>query len=194
MANIQGTIDEMFKKKEEQNKANQAVIDSVMGRKQFEHDALIAKNKEEIQHAEIIQDLFKDEKFTEEEQSYYESPYFKNYIELIKMLDTSIQNACNIMHQKYDENNFYYKNAFYKPINNSMVIRNIGFPVPEKFLNKLGYLIEKKTNETLQIDDCECDVSIVAVEYAKKDNMVKRINGYQITTTVKEKIKENMKK
>lgn len=187
-------LDKLIKEEAEKAKQNKELADKILGESMQTSNALI----EEVKKQQIINELIASEELTEEEKNYCQSPYFQNYLQFIKDgIDVVAKNIQNDIIVRYNYNNCYFKNPFYKEIETKQLLYNIGFPVPAKFIDKIGMLIvgkldEMKLEELLGVD---CEISITSHEYEasveknsnlKSGNVIKKSDSYIVTVKAKQ--------
>ena len=147
------------------------------------------------QNTDLIKDIIaKKQEYTEEEIKYMDSPYYTNLSNLINNIDSVAQAfAHNIMYNVMQKQ-FLDKNVNYFGIN------NIGFPVPDKFLNQLKLSLKMKLEQFIQIDGWgDINIDIKPIQYSNRygstiytsENMYKKVDCYNIEISIN-KIKKDI--
>lgn len=189
---VQGKINSLFEEKEKTDRANQILANQILGEKVEANSSLI----EEVKKQQKMDGMFDITSFTSEELAYYQSPYFENYKKLMTdIIDDSVDNIYNTLVQIYNYNIYYYKNAFMKPIEDRRIIKGIGYPIPVKFINQLGYIIDKKMNENINLSDIECNIEIMPCQYLndENNNIATKVDAYMLKVSLKRKVIKNSK-
>lgn len=171
---------------------DQKSVDEVINLEQAKNEKIKdISSKRETETYQFIEKM--KNSYTEEEIEYMNSPYYYNYKEYVKeKIENIVSSIVYQLNIKYVNNVRIYNNPFRKSISGSVMLNNIGFPIPNKFLSEINLLIKKEMNKYSQFNECEIDISIIPYEYIRKDNLVKKIDSYKVEVLVNEnKITKN---
>ena len=178
---FQNATDELI---EEKNRQDEAIKEA--------SNYLYNQNMDQI--AQIIES---QNTYTEEEQQYMNSTYYKNYQNVINNLDNLIMQPIYDLNYKYVYSHMNLDSSNTKEVESCMFINNIGFPIPNLFVDRLKDAIHIKLDELDRIDNTYHEVDVIETEYLggiENNKLIKKVDTYQVILKLKkEKSKTKVK-
>lgn len=122
---------------------------------------------------------------------YQQSQFYANYQQLLNLLSNITSNLIENLNKKYYYEFIQLNNSKKKEISSFYCIQNIGYPVPEFYLNNMKQKIESIIEETNPFIDREINIKIIPIEYKmEKSNFIKKVDCYYIMANSKLKDKQ----
>lgn len=185
MANIQQEASKIVEQmqKEIEEKTNMAKTISEGPRNEIDKLIAVQKKLSEI----------KNGNYSEEEISYFNSPYYKNYETVLKQMDSKLELVMNQFLSQYQYNIQFYQDPT-RLLASRFFIQGIGYPIPKRYMEELKEAIDIKMNEyvsnyTSLFEEKKIDVTITPREYIGNDNLIKKANSYEVMISLKQKTK-----
>lgn len=215
MSNIQKNIDELFKQNEQTKKELNDLTSSIIGRNQEQLNQLIeAQQKEQVQKQQELNNLtnnimgrnqveleqliqakkreMETSNYTSEEIMYINSGYYNYYKYILDNADKLFIESLKEIASNYEKNRLHFHNPFHNGLSSSIITNSFGYPIPQRFLDELEYVISNnmKNQTYINFEDGEFDAKIVPINYTyKSENVAKQVNSYEIKIILKQKSK-----
>lgn len=127
---------------------------------------------------------------TEEMTKYQQSPYFNYYLAYYNGTDEFSKHQINEYKMLYIKNLNEYHNPYYKETQRGFIL-NIGYPVPDYYIDILLNAYKEAFIRNNGLEDSEFSISITPLEYSdNKSNIIKHSNGYQLQLQMVKKIEK----
>ena len=173
---FQNSTDEMFKAKEIEEK--------------------ITEITNSHNHQNNVDEILNRDDYNEEELNYINGPYYANYTYMLENMYNILAPYVLYMEQNYLYNLNYFQDAFSNKNEVFFSLQQLGYPIPERFLNSLNTIMTECINELKNYEDEYFVVNIHPLDYVNKsmnNNVYGKFNGYQVKIENK-KITKNIKK
>ena len=174
---FQNNVDDLIEKEKEMDN----IVANVTSKESFQNnvDNLISENKKE-----------EEQPNNNEEIKYMSSQYYRTYLHLINNANLLVNQIVTNLLQKYNINSVVFNNPFHEKISTTLVINNIGFPVPERFLNNYEEILQQEFS-SYDPEEGTFQVKLIPLEYTEVRNssVLKKINTYQINISLQRKSK-----